>query len=149
MKKCAGGRPDKVGKSRQKRLSFDITSMKYYTYIIQSQKDGRYYIGYAVDPEIRLQRHNDGWSRSTKGYIPWKLVHTEEHESKTKALARERQLKSWKSHKVIEDLICCHAEGRPDKVGKSRRPRFGLNTLSIIQYIKIRADSILTLAKLE
>jgi putative endonuclease len=88
--------------------------MKYYTYIIQSQKDGRYYIGYAADPRLRWQRHNEGWSKSTKGYAPWQLVYTEEYNSKLEAQARERQLKSWKSHKAIDELIACHAEGRPD-----------------------------------
>ena len=88
--------------------------MKYYVYIIQSQKDGRYYIGYAADPFLRLERHNEGWSRSTKGYTPWKLIYTEEFETKSEALARERQLKSWKSRKALEDLIACDAEGRPD-----------------------------------
>ena len=88
--------------------------MKYYVYIIQSEKDGRCYTGYAADLHLRLQRHNEGWSRSTKGYSPWKLVYSEAFESKSKALARERQLKSWKSRRAIEDLIARHAGGRPD-----------------------------------
>ena len=106
----AGGREFE---SRRPRI-YLLHMMKYYAYIIQSQKDGRYYIGYAVDPYLRLQRHNDGWSRSTKGYVPWKLAYTEEFDSKSQALARERQLKSWKSHKAIEELITLHTGGRPD-----------------------------------
>ncbi|MCX6832725.1 MAG: GIY-YIG nuclease family protein, partial [candidate division Zixibacteria bacterium] len=62
----------------------------------------------------RLQRHNEGWSRSTKGYIPWKLVYVEVYESKVEALARERQLKSWKNHRAIGNLVAFHAGGRPD-----------------------------------
>jgi len=88
--------------------------MKFYAYIIQSEKNNRYYIGYSENPQLRLERHNSGGTKSTKAYIPWRLVYTEEYESKAEALGRERQLKSWKSHKAIEKLIACHAEGRPD-----------------------------------
>jgi putative endonuclease len=82
-------------------------------YIIQSLKDGSYYIGYAADPDLRLQRHNDGWTKSTKSKIPWRLVYTEIYDSKSEAIVRERQIKSWKSHKEIDKLIACHARGRP------------------------------------
>jgi len=88
--------------------------MAFYVYIIQGEKNGHYYIGYAADPGLRLQRHNDGWTKSTKGFMPWRLVYTEEYESKAEAMTREQQIKSWKSHKAIEDLIACHAGGRPD-----------------------------------
>ena len=32
----------------------------YHTYIIQSQKTGRYYTGSCHDLDIRIKRHNDG-----------------------------------------------------------------------------------------
>ena len=44
--------------------------MSYYIYIIQSEKNGKYYTGSSQDPIVRLQQHN--WSRtpSTKAGIP-------------------------------------------------------------------------------
>jgi putative endonuclease len=79
--------------------------MPYYTYILQSQKNGRYYIGSSSDPERRLQEHN--WSRtpSTKTGIPWEIVYTEEYETRSEAVSREYQIKKKKSRKYIEYLI--------------------------------------------
>jgi len=55
--------------------------------------------------KIRLQRHNDGWSRSTKSGIPWKIAYYEIFESKSEAIKREYHIKRMKSRKYIESLI--------------------------------------------
>ncbi|MEK6572439.1 MAG: GIY-YIG nuclease family protein [Bacteroidota bacterium] len=85
--------------------------MAYYVYIIESERDGRYYIGSSHNPWLRLERHNAGWTRSTKGRGPWRLVHVEEYERKAEALRREREVKRRKSHRYIQALI--EAGGRP------------------------------------
>jgi putative endonuclease len=77
----------------------------WYTYIIQSLVDGSYYIGSTHDVLLRLERHNTGWTKSTKGEQPWKLVYTEKYTTKSEALKHERKIKSWKSRKMIEQLI--------------------------------------------
>ncbi len=79
--------------------------MFYFTYIIQSIKTDKYYIGSSEDPVKRLQQHN--WSRtpSTKSGIPWKLVYQEKHNTRTGAVSREYQIKKKKSRKYIEFLI--------------------------------------------
>ena len=40
--------------------------MPYYVYILQSEKDGTYYIGSTQDLDERLKRHNEGRSKYTK-----------------------------------------------------------------------------------
>ena len=85
----------------------------YFVYIIQSLKDGSYYVGSSADVGIRLLRHNEGWSKSTKAKLPWKVVHVETFKSKSDALIRERQIKRMKSRSYIERLIS-GAGGRPD-----------------------------------
>ena len=79
--------------------------MAFYTYIIQSEKTGKYYIGSSEDVQKRLQQHN--WSRtpSTKSGIPWKLVYTEKYNTRTEAVSREYAIKKKKSRKYIEFLI--------------------------------------------
>jgi putative endonuclease len=77
----------------------------WYTYIIYSEKLDRYYIGYTDNLSWRLERHNQGWSRFTKGGIPWELVYFEKYQTKQEALKREREIKSKKSRKYIENLI--------------------------------------------
>ena len=86
----------------------------YYLYVIQAEVDGSYYVGYTRDVKERLRRHNEGWTKSTKSKVPWKLVYTEAYQSKTDAIKREKQLKSWKSHKQIDRLVFSQVEGRPE-----------------------------------
>ena len=77
----------------------------YYTYIIQSQKNGKFYTGSCQDIQIRIERHNAGATPSTKSGRPWKLVYSENYENNSDALKREREIKSKKSRKYIEFLI--------------------------------------------
>ncbi len=77
----------------------------YYTYIIQSQKNGRFYIGSCHDIDVRIERHNAGATPSTKLGRPWKLIYSESYETNSEALKREREIKSKKSRKYIEFLI--------------------------------------------
>ncbi len=77
----------------------------YYTYIIQSEKNGRYYIGHTADIEQRIIRHNAGATPSTKAARPWKLVYAEEYSTKSEAYNRERDIKKKKSRVYIEQLI--------------------------------------------
>ena len=74
-------------------------------YIIYSEKIDRYYNGITDDIDWRLERHNLGWGRYTKRGIPWKVVYTEECDTKSEALMREREIKNRKSKKYIETLI--------------------------------------------
>ena len=77
----------------------------YYVYIIKSQKTGSYYIGSSSHVDLRVERHNGGWTKSTKNKGPWSLVYREEIPSKSAALKREKQIKLKKSRIYIEKLI--------------------------------------------
>ncbi|MCR6721166.1 MAG: GIY-YIG nuclease family protein [Chitinophagaceae bacterium] len=79
--------------------------MSHYVYVLQSLKEEKYYIGYSTDVKARLQFHNSGLQRSTRHRIPFRLVHYEEYISKFEALAREKQIKSWKGGKAFKELI--------------------------------------------
>ena len=63
-------------------------------YVLQSQKDQSFYVGYTQDIKQRLIQHNAGQNKSTKSKIPWTLVYCECFRSKTDALIRERKLKN-------------------------------------------------------
>ncbi|MCX6758057.1 MAG: GIY-YIG nuclease family protein [Candidatus Nomurabacteria bacterium] len=77
----------------------------FYIYILNSIKNGRYYIGSCEDINIRLSRHNKGLVKSTKFYLPWKIVYTEEYKTLSEARKREFQIKSWKKRSEVEKLI--------------------------------------------
>ena len=74
-------------------------------YVLRSESSGRFYIGCAEDPLARLSEHNRGQTKSTRGRGPWLLVYQEQFNTLAGALARERQLKSWKSHRSLQELI--------------------------------------------
>ncbi|MEO0160389.1 MAG: GIY-YIG nuclease family protein, partial [candidate division WOR-3 bacterium] len=89
-------------------------SFMWFTYILYSKKINKYYTGITEDDlDWRLERHNQGWGRYTKNGIPWELVYYETYQTKQEALKREREIKSKKSRKYIEELIR-HAGGRPE-----------------------------------
>ena len=74
-------------------------------YILQLEKTSKFYIGSTGNLEDRLIRHYNGRSIATKYDSPWKLVFTEEYNSRQEAFHREMEIKSWKSHSRIEQLV--------------------------------------------
>ncbi len=65
----------------------------YYVYLIQSLKDGSFYVGMAKDVEARLTEHNRGKSKYTKGHIPYRLLYQEGPYPSEEAREREKYLK--------------------------------------------------------
>jgi predicted GIY-YIG superfamily endonuclease len=66
-----------------------------HVYLIQSisQPDQRY-VGVTADLDARLAAHNEGRSKHTSKYRPWKLVSAVMFADEDKALAFESYLKS-------------------------------------------------------
>ena len=85
--------------------------MAYYTYILESEMDGTYYIGSSRDPEKRLEKHNQPHHGYTGRKQPWKLVYTEPYGTKSEALRREIFLKRQKNRDLISDLNSCSSDG--------------------------------------
>ena len=82
--------------------------MKYIVYILQSQKDKKFYIGCTTDIEKRIQKHNNGSNKSTRYRRPFILIYTEEFSDKHLAFQREFFLKSprgfLEKKRIIENL---------------------------------------------
>ncbi|MFP2995760.1 GIY-YIG nuclease family protein [Spongiivirga sp. MCCC 1A20706] len=79
--------------------------MSFFVYVIQSEIDKSYYVGYTVDLETRLDKHNAGNSQYTSKKIPWVLVYFEEFQTKSDAIKREKFIKRQKSSAFIRRLI--------------------------------------------
>jgi putative endonuclease len=77
----------------------------FYVYLIQSEVDSSFYIGYTSNLELRIKQHNNGESIYSRRKKPWKLVYSEEFENKTFALKRERFLKKQKNKDFYYQLI--------------------------------------------
>ena len=75
-------------------------------YILYSESLDKYYIGYTdVSIEIRLGKHLSNHKGFTSKAKDWKIVYTEEYENKLEAYKREREVKGWKSRKMVEKII--------------------------------------------
>lgn len=68
--------------------------MYYYIYILQSEKDSKFYTGYTCNLRERIKIHNDGKVPSTKNRIPFKLVYFEGCVNQQDATHREKYLKT-------------------------------------------------------
>ncbi len=82
-----------------------ILNQKGYVYILQSERNGTYYVGSTNDVERRVFEHQIGHVKSTKNLRPWVLKFYKEYCTLTKARKIEYKLKSFKSKKIIERII--------------------------------------------
>ena len=77
----------------------------YYVYVLQSELDNRFYTGFTKNLEKRVEEHNSGISRSTKGRIPFKLVYYEFCLNLKDAMKRERYLKTTWGKRYIRNRV--------------------------------------------
>ncbi len=77
-----------------------------FVYVLKSEKEERLYVGMTISVEKRLKEHNAGKTKSTKGYRPWKVVHTEEYPDRTTARKREKYLKSGYGKQWLKNKYC-------------------------------------------
>jgi putative endonuclease len=66
----------------------------YYVYVLLSEVDGLYYTGYTNDLYKRLEEHNSGKVKSSKGRMPLALIYFEGCINQQDATRREKYLKS-------------------------------------------------------
>ena len=78
--------------------------MSYYVYILLC-KDGSYYTGHAKNVKHRIKQHKKGQgARYTRIHEPAKIVYVEEFNSRSGAMKREREIKSF-SHSKKQRLV--------------------------------------------
>lgn len=68
--------------------------MDYFVYILQSERDGRFYYGQTQKLQKRIDTHNQGKSSYTKNFIPWELFASKTCASRAEAMSLERKLKN-------------------------------------------------------
>jgi len=78
--------------------------MPYYVYVLLC-KDGSYYTGHAKNVKHRVEQHKKGQgARYTRMHEPAKIVYVEEFNSRSDAMKREREIKSF-SHSKKQRLV--------------------------------------------
>ncbi len=88
----------------------------YYVYILESQKNGQFYIGQTQNIQQRLDYHNNGRVKSTRYKRPWIIFFYKQYDTRSEAYQQEQKLKSWKNkHRVIQWVEHINKESkRPD-----------------------------------
>ena len=79
-----------------------IRIVMYYSYILKSLKDQKFYYGSTQDLDKRLIKHNKGDVKATKFRRPLVLHFYEEHESRSLAYQRELFYKSIEGYKYLK-----------------------------------------------
>src|SRR4029079_15005512 len=87
------------------KVNFLRPAMFYYVYILQSQKDKSFYIGYTTDLKKRFSEHNSGFSKATRPFRPYILVFYESFLNRIDAKLREVYLKSGYGRRTIHSLL--------------------------------------------
>ncbi len=77
----------------------------FYTYVLKSLKNNRFYYGCTNNLQRRLQEHNLGKSKYTKFIRPLKLVYFEKFKDLKKARKREKFFKSGQGRNFIKRKV--------------------------------------------
>ena len=77
----------------------------YFVYILYSYKYDKFYIGQTNSLRHRLAKHNSGFVKSTKLFIPYVIVWSVEKGTRNEAMALEKKLKNLKSKPRLKKFI--------------------------------------------
>jgi putative endonuclease len=77
----------------------------YFTYVIKSMKDAKFYTGSTGDIRKRLQEHNSGRVNSTRNRGPFTLICYEACINEQDARVREKYLKSGMGKRYLRNRL--------------------------------------------
>ena len=75
-------------------LSVHILLKMYFVYALKSIQHNYIYVGLTDNVERRVNQHNKGYERTTKPYLPFKLILIESFDTRLDARQREKELKT-------------------------------------------------------
>lgn len=76
----------------------------YYVYILKSQKNQRRYTGSTDNLSKRLSEHNAGKSGYDKLNKPFALLHSENFQTRSEVVSRERYLKTGRGSDELKSM---------------------------------------------
>ncbi len=83
----------------------------YFIYVLWSEKLQKRYVGSTQNITKRLNEHNRGCNKFTKGGMPWVIIYTEEFLLKHEALSREKFLKSGQGRSWLDEKFLKSRKG--------------------------------------
>ena len=83
----------------------------YYVYVLHSEPDSEFYVGFTKDLKLRFDRHNKGLVESTKNRRPLSLIYYEACLDQNDATKRERYLKSYHGRMFLQNRLKSYLTG--------------------------------------
>jgi len=81
----------------------------YWVYVLVNKQVGKRYIGHTSDLQRRLNEHNGSSENNKrftgKGLGQWELVYSEEYETRSEAMKKEKWLKSGIGRQWLDGII--------------------------------------------
>ena len=85
----------------------------FYTYVLLSEKDKEFYVGFAKDLKRRLDEHQRGVVGSTAQRRPLKLVYYEACLNENDAIKREKYFKTGFGRRFLRNRMKTYIELEP------------------------------------
>ena len=83
----------------------------YYTYVLQSEKDSKFYMGFTKDLKQRFNEHEKGLVESTKNRRPLNLIYYEACLSQKDATKREKYFKTYHGRMFVKRRLESYLTG--------------------------------------
>ncbi len=83
----------------------------YYTYVLQSEKDAQFYVGFTKDLKLRFEKHSKGQVESTRDRRPLNLIYYEACLSQDDATKREKYLKTYHGRMFLKNRLKSYLTG--------------------------------------
>ncbi|MCZ2460143.1 MAG: GIY-YIG nuclease family protein [Chitinophagales bacterium] len=94
----------------------------FFAYVLKSIRHNYYYKGHCEDLEKWLAQHNSGVTWSTRPYIPFNLVYSEQFRTREEAIAKEKYFKSAAGRRFLKKILATLYNTRPADASQSGPP---------------------------
>ena len=83
----------------------------YYTYVLQSEIDTNFYVGFTKNLKLRFEQHSKGQVESTRDRRPLKLIYYEACLTQGDATKREKYLKTYHGRMFLKKRLKSYLTG--------------------------------------
>jgi putative endonuclease len=83
----------------------------YYTYVLKSEKDSGFYVGFTKDLKLRFEQHDKGQVDSTRNRRPLKIIYYEGCINQADATKREKYLKTYNGKRFLHNRLKSYLTG--------------------------------------
>ena len=83
----------------------------FYTYVLQSEKNNNFYVGFTADLKQRFEQHQGGLVPSTRDRRPLRLIYYEACLIQSDATKREKYLKSYHGKMFLKKRLKSYLTG--------------------------------------